>query len=254
MLTLVVPTYGGVPNVRRTVESAKGACNDVVIVSTAPHEEDNEAFAQMGQVVPLPWNFVFYHGFGSLYNQGTPAAKNDWLVLLGTGETMQDVNAQLRSHLSAPDASRVFTCFHHNDPHQWKRIWNRTGGTMWSGLIHEEIVGGRDAGLLFRMQDTAKTPEDDPVKNEVFRYLKTLSYHRMYHELLHHPEKLGGTNPGWVDFVHGSRAAIERFMTDHADLYAAVMNEDFFAFRDLVRQRMNAGQKAEFVNFQPQGT
>lgn len=232
---------------QRTVDSVKGLCDDVVIVSTAPYLEDNEAFAKMGNVVSLSWNFVFYHGFGSLYNMGTPAAKNDWLMLLGTGETMAEANHDLRTYLVNASLHHVFECFHHNDRHQWKRIWNRNGGTMWSGLIHEEIVGGENRGLLFRMQDTEKTPEEDPVKNEAFRYIKTLSYHRMYHELLHHPEKLGGTNPGWVDFVHGSRAAIEQFMADHADLYAAVMNEDFFMFLDLVRQRMEAGKPVEYV-------
>jgi hypothetical protein len=189
-----------------------------------------------------------------MMNQGTIAAKNDWLLLFGVAETLAESYTDIPAKLSQSANNCIFRCCHENDPNQWKRIWNRTSNSRWSGLIHEEIIGGVDGGLLFRMQDTDKTPMADPLKQEVFRYIKTLSYNAMYHRLLHNPNQLAGTNSGWLQFVAGARESIEAFVEGHKDMLLACMDGDFPKLLGLVSDKLEAGNLAAGVKFTPVGT
>lgn len=253
MLTLIVPCYSGRENLDRTIASARGICNEVVIISTALFDEDRAHFASAGKVVELPWNHVFHHGFGDLYNYGSNAASNDWLLLLGVAETVAEMYQDIGILDDSPPDT-VWECDHINDRHHWKRVWNRTGGPRWSGVIHEEIVGGHVGGLLFRMQDTDKTPLPDAVQNEALKYVKTVSYNAMYGKLLRDPTALGGANSYWLDFVAGARESIEAFLAAHADMLDACERGDLPGFMQLVRERMDKQQAATGVSFSPQGT
>lgn len=253
MISLVIPAYSAGPNIERTIKSVEGLCDDVVIISTAPFKEDVGELNKLGTVVELPWNHTFLHGFGSMMNEGSRSAKNDWLLLFGVAETFAESFRDVKAVLRDSPFDSVFRCSHANDIHTWKRIWNKQSGSHWSGLIHEEIVGGSDKGLLFRMQDTEKEPEADPVKQEVFRFLKTLAYNAMYHRLLHNPDQLGGADSGWLRFVNGAKESIEGFCLEHKDMLNACMCGDFNQLLKLVEDKVNAGQKAHGVIFDPVG-
>lgn len=250
MITLVIPTFGGHPsNIQRTIDSCAGVVDDVVIISTCPYPEDEEHLRTLGSVVSLPWNYTYLNGFGEMMNQGTAAAKNDWLLLFGVGETLFRQHQPM--HLTLKNAARgsVFRCNHINDPHRWGRIWNRRGGTRWGGLIHESIGGGQDGCVLFEMRDTPKEsagPEKDPV----FRHIKATLYNAMYRRLLQHPEELNFTDPGWLNFVRGAEDSINEFCTQNQDLLSAATEGDFKAFADAVSQRE---APASGVNFRPLG-
>jgi glycosyltransferase involved in cell wall biosynthesis len=252
--SLVIPSYGGGPNIERTISSCRDVCDEVIIISAALFESDVAHFKTIAnQVIELPWNFVFLHGFGSLHNQASNYAKNDWLLLLGVAETLAQEYMPLNDVLRNSGADLVFRCNHANDPHTWKRIWNRAGGPMWSGIIHEEIAMGKEGQILFRMQDTEKVPDADAFRNEVRKYIKTCSYHWLYEQLARKPERLGATNAGWLDFVNGSIEAREVFLNEHADLLQAAIEGDKEAFLKGVETRLNAQQAATGVNFAPQG-
>jgi hypothetical protein len=262
MMTLIIPSYGGGINVERTIESCRHVCNETIIISTAPYKEDTQHFQRIAdQVVTLPWNYVFHHGHGELHNQGTAAAKNDWLLLLGTAETWAEhveCTAEplctVPERLSRVPADVTFRCNHHGDPHTWKRVWNRTGGTRWSGIMHEEIEGGMGDTLLFRMQDTEKVADMDPLKNETLRWIKALSYNYLYAQLLDHPERLGAANNGWLKFVKGAEGSIRKFCADNSAMLSACLDGDFGRFRSLVfRAKEEEYRAATGVNFQPQG-
>lgn len=255
MITLVVPSYGGGPNIERTIASVSGICDEIVIISTALWDVDKVHFRQIAhKVVDLPWNYVFLHGFGSMMNMGTAAAKNDWLMLLGVAETFAEAHTDVSRALRTAHVNAVFRCNHVNDPHQWKRVWNRTGGTHWAGIIHEEIAGGVEGGLLFRMQDTDKTKRGDELQNEAMRFIKTLSYNHLYDVLLNHPERLGGTNAAWLKFVAGARESIVAFVDEHRNMLDACIAGDMDGFLKLVEGRMNQNKPADGVLFTPQGT
>ena len=253
-ISLVIPCYSAGPNIERTIKSCEDVCDDVVMISTAPYAEDVEALKELGTVVELPFNFTFIHGFGSMMNQGTTSTKNDWILLFGVAETLAQEIKPLRETLDkCSHLDSMFRVSHEGDINVWKRIWNRKSGSHWSGLIHEEIVGGTEREVLIRMQDTEKVPVDDPLKQEVFRYIKTLSYNAMYHRLIHHPEQLGGTDAGWIKFVNGARESIEAFCDEHKDMLNACLEGDFDELQRLVEKRMNAGKIADGVKFEPVG-
>lgn len=249
MITLVVPTFGGNPaNIRRTIDSCAGVIDDVVIISTCPYREDLVELKSLGVVVELPWNYTYLNGFGEMMNQGTEAAKNDWLILFGVGETLLRPHAPIHTTLKTAPRDNVFRCDHANDPHRWGRVWNRRGKTRWGGLIHESIGGGHESTVLFEMRDTPKEATGSAEKDAVFRHIKTTLYNAMYRRLLLHPDQLSHTDPGWLNFVRGAEGSITEFCEQNADLLDAAMKGDFAAFASAAQQR-----EAKGVNFRPTG-
>ena len=255
MISLIIPAYTSGPNIERTIESARSLCDEVVVVCTAPYISDVSALKKLGTVIELPWNYVFLHGFGPLYNAGTIGCKNDWQLLLGVAETVAEQTNDIHGLLKRSEPTDVYRCNHVNDPNTWKRIWNRSGGALWSGIIHEEIVTpGRVGDVIFRMQDTPKVPCEDPLRAEVFRFIKTLSYNHLYRQLLLHPGRLGGASRGWIDFVNGARESIMTFCDTHRDMLDACIEGDAGRFIRIVEERMCGGDRAGGVNFRPTGT
>ncbi len=254
-VSLIIPSCGSHPeNIQRTINSCSHICDDTVIVSTAFFIEDQSLFRDIAtKVVQLDWNYVFKQGFGSMMNQGTPHTRHDWCLLLGVAETWAEDFRDTPHLLESAPNNMVFRCSHHNDPNTWKRLWNRTGGPEWSGLIHEEIRGGIDGGVTFRFQDTDKTPKTDPTKQEILRWIKVLTYHEQYWRLLNDSSLLFGTDPGWLAFVNGSRESIISFRENHQDLIQPCLSGDLVAFLKAVDVRMDKGDEAKGVNFNPTG-
>lgn len=253
-LTLTIPTFGGHPdNLRRTIASVPMA-TETVIVSTAIFDDDVEVFRSLaGKVVELPWNTVFLHGFGHIYNQGSTVASQPWQLLLGVAETIAEEYTPILEALARWTPRHLHRIDHRGDAHRWKRFWNASSGTKWDGIIHEEITGGPEGNVIARMQDTAKTPCDDPFRNEVLKWIKTCSYNHLYQTLGNHPERLGGTNAGWLSFLRGARESIDAFCLEHSDLISAAIAGNKDAFLDGVRRRMDGGTGVHGVNFNPQG-
>lgn len=253
-VSTIIPSYGGGPNLERTIESCREVADETIIISTALFEEDLMHFKRVAdKVIELPWNFTFLHGHGSLHNQASNYAKNDWLLLFGVAETLAEQYLPMGEVLRNSGRDLVFRCNHVGDHHTWKRLWNRAGGPMWSGIMHEEIGGGQDGGVLFRMQDTEKVPDEDAFKNEVRKYVKTCSYHHLYRCLRENPNRLGAANAGWLEFVNGSKEANEQFLAEHDDLVGAALEGDKARFLRNVYARLNASKPATGVNFNPQG-
>jgi hypothetical protein len=253
MMTLILPSFGGGVNVERTIESCRHVCDEVVIISTAFFSEDQQHFRRIAdKVVELPWNFTFLHGHGELHNQATALAKNDWLLLLGTAETFAEPLMPVAETLASASPREMFRCNHHNDPHSWKRVWNRTSGVHWSGIMHEELTGGDDGRLLFRMQDTEKTPSLDAFKDEARRWVKGLVYNLQYYRLLKDPSLLGAASTGWLKFVKGAEESITKYCEDNQGMLRACIEGDLPRFLKLVEQASQC-REPYGVNFKPQG-
>jgi hypothetical protein len=249
MITLVIPAYSCGPDIERTIASCKGVCDEAVFISTSPYPDEVQGMKDMGAtVVELPWNFTYHNGFGELHNQGAPAAKNDWLLLFGVAETLAEQYTPLIDEVRFCRKNAMLRCDHVNDPNRWKRLYNRQV-CRWSGIIHEEVTGGILGEVVFRMQDTDKTPNPDPLRSEVFRHLKSTLYHHQYRRLRGDNGLLGATNPGWINFVNGSKEANEAFISEHADLMEAFNSGDFQAFERGVANRIEKHQPADAVNY-----
>lgn len=248
MITLIIPSYGGGVNLERTIDSCREVADETIIISTAFFDEDKAHFRRVAdKVVELPWNYTFLHGHGELHNQATAFAKNDWLLLLGTAETWAESHMDVEATLAAASPAEMFLCDHQGDPHRWKRVWNRQGGVRWSGIMHEELTGGDHGRLLFRMQDTEKTPDLDPLKQAARKWVKGLSYNWLYRELLLNPDRLGAASRGWLDFVKGAESSIRCFYLDNYGMMTACLAGDISAFLRCVERAM----EPYGVNFDP---
>ncbi len=250
-LSLILPAYSYGPPMDRTISSCAPICDETIIISTCLFPQDLEMFhAVADKVVELPWNYVFNHGFGEMHNQATQFAKNDWLILLGVGETMAQQYGSIEDALGRGPLNHIFRCDHHNDINTWGRIWHRNVGISWGGIIHEELSGGGHGGVIFRMADTHKEPRESAFEQEALRFIKTCSYNHLYHLLLHNPALLGATNAGWLGFVNGARESIEAFCEAHRAMIDACVDGDKERFLGLVR---SAVKPADGVKYEPVG-
>lgn len=253
MISLLIPTCGGnIENFKRTADSARSVCDEVVAISTCLFKEDLEAVKQAAdKVVELPWCFTFQNGFGEMHNKGHRVAKNDWIILLGVGETIHSGHERIKPMIQANGPRAVLSCWHINDPNHWRRLYNRNHA-YWSGGIHESVVGGEGKGDAFEMRDTDKLPLPDPFKQEALKWYKGALYNARYRHLLRNPDTLGGTDRGWLAFVAGAKESIEGYCEEHKDLVDAGINGDLVPFLEGVRRRMD-GSATPKVNFAPQG-
>lgn len=254
--SLIVPWFGGNPEpLLNTVNSVRGICSETVVVHQKLFDDDAEIAASIADnVVTVDWNECFKDGgYGLLPNIGASTASGPWMLLLGMGETWAESHGDTHKILAEANPKTMFKCHHIGDSHQWKRVWRPDSEVVWSGPLHEECSGGIDGPLLFRMADLPKKPLQDSFRNECLKWLKTTSYHNGYWTLLHHPEKRGATNEGWLKFVAGARESIEDFVETNKDLMEAAWEGDREAFYEGVRQRMDEGRKPEQVNHNPTG-
>lgn len=253
-ISLIIPAFSYGPPLQRSWETFKPICDELIIISTAFWEEDLEAMRKLtDKVVVLDWNYTALHGFGEMMNRGTTAAKNDWLMLFGIGETFHYSHvADLTGTILKSDPKTVLKVDHDNDPNQWTRIWNRSSGNQWSGVIHEAITG-HHGPVVMRMKDTPKEPRPDKYEQEVLKYTKLCLYHEQYRRLREDNQLLGATDPGWIQFVNGSKESNEEFMEQNADLLDAMRTGDLPKFLACVRIRVCGEKLAIGVNFNPTG-
>lgn len=253
MITGLIPVCGGnIENVERTAASLRVFCEEIVIVSTVMFDDEKAALKKgAGHVVSLPWNFIAECGFAALHNYGAEHSRNDWLVRLDVAETYLKSHRPIRETLKNSVPEQVFFCDHINAQDRWRRVWNRRGA-KWSGIIHESLFG-EDAGLLFEMRDTPKTP-GDPFRDELVRWHKSVLYHMLHVRLRNHHEHLGAADQGWLKFLEERREEMNQFIAQNNDLVCAMRQGDLENFKALVQQRMDNGLMAYGVDFNPTGT
>lgn len=255
MISLLVPWFGGSPTpLIRTRDSAQGIVDETVVVHQQLFDDDAEVVRSIAsKVVTIDWNAVFRMGFGEMTNQGLRACGSNWVVWLGTGETIAEQYVPMRDTLASwSNKLTTFRCNHLNDVHTWRRVFCPAAGVRVGGLIHEDVKG-EEGPVMFRMQDTIKERHDEEFRNECAKWHKTCSYNYLYQRLGQNPQDLSYTDPGWLGFVNGAKASIDAFCEEHRDLIGAAVSGDRQAFYDGVRRRMDAERPAQGVNFEPLG-
>lgn len=263
LLCGVVPWFGGHPdNLRRTTDSLRQVCDEVLVVHQTLFDSDRDvARAIADKVEVVDWNFVFGpEGYGGLPNKHGQSSCQ-WMLLLGVGETVAEQYKPIREVLRNSARNKVWRCNHVNDSNTWGRLWCPSGGVRWGGLIHEEAGGGVNGEyLLFRMQDTDKTPHPDPFVNDALRWLKSVSYGDAYHRLHQSIDPATDdsplrsfTNRGWISFVKGSREVWAKNQVEWQDFLEAARSGNRDAFLAAVRRRMAADQKPVGCNFAATG-
>lgn len=258
-LTLVIPAFSYGPALERTWESCQHVCDDLVIISTAFWEKDLDAMRKLTpKVVVLDWNYTMLNGFGEMMNRGTGDAKNEWCLLLGVGETFEKEHLPFLENVNGAPKRSVMFCDHEGDKHQWGRIWNKNSDCHWSGYIHESIIGKPGmpqfvhGPTVFRMRDTHKEPREDIYEQKALEFLKPILYHWQY-KRLRETRWLGGTDPGWLGFVDGSKEANDDFIAKHRPMIDCVISGDLGGFLNLVKEAVDAEQKPTGCNYNPLG-
>ncbi len=268
LLSGIVPWFGGHPdNLKRTVDSMRTVCDEVLVVHQTLFDSDTEiARGIADKVEVVDWNFVFGpEGYGGLPNKHGQS-ESDWFLLFGVGETLAEEYTSIRTVLRNSPRNVIWKCNHRNndgqfDPNLWGRIWCPGGGVRWGGLIHEEAGGGVAGGqVLFRMLDTPKTPHPDPFVNECLKWMKLTSYDANYWKLLQSIDPItedsslrSFTNKWWVGFVRGARESLEAKQEKWKDFMEAGLSGDREAFFAAVRHRMAGNEHPVGCNFAPLG-
>lgn len=266
LLCGVIPWFGGHPdNLRRTVDSMRPVCDEVLVVHQSLFDSDRDVARSIADKVEVTdWNCVFGpEGYGGLPNKHGQS-QCEWMLLLGVGETIAGQYKPIREVLRNSPMNVVWRCDHLNDTNTWGRIWRPSSGVSWKGVIHEEAGGGSNGSVIFRMQDTDKEPHSDPFVNECLKWMKVTSYDHQYYRLgdsaQWQPEGsagkvplLGYTNRGWLTFCAGSKEARFDKQREWADLIGPGVSGDRESFYAAVRHRMENNDKPTGVNFAPTG-
>lgn len=249
MITLVSLTQGNPIALKRTVDnvlsSFEGLVNDVVVGDLCVFQEDskeiNTIYANTGtpyRTIPLPFNFIFEHGFGHTLNNIASFAKNDLILYMNVSEV---VEANMKIDLLKGN----YNCFNFNhatDPHQWTRLYHK-GRLQWSGRIHEEVIGDRNLcpSVLFQMADTEKDSTDE-FKSNVYNDIKELVYFNQYLKLVDNPSDRGATNEGWVKWAKDNYEHLKTRLEAKGERYNAMKE------CDLSKYLSNCQEFGEFKN------
>ena len=229
-LTLITMSQGNPQALRRTFESYAPYCQQIVYGDVLLFDEDREAVRAMQKDFPLeivafPFNFIFLHGFSAILNALAYHAKTDYVTYANCSEII-DPNFPIQLNLLDDDAFNCFFFRHAVEQHRWVRTYNPRE-LRWSGMIHEEVDGERRMcpSEIFYMADTEKDTAD-PFKARVCDDVKEMVYFEQLDRLRRHPEMLGRTSQGWLDYTNAQGLYYESKQRERGRRFDAFLNSD----------------------------
>lgn len=255
-ITLITMGAGNVKALGKTLESFKNVFDEVVYGDLLLFEEDREFICGYKreynmQVVALPFNFIFRHGFSNTLNTLAKEATNDYIVYMNTSEIIDEDYGIVDIVKSNPDCN-AFYFIHRTDPHRWFRMYNRRE-LEWSGVIHEQLKGEYRPyhKPIFMMADLEKDM-DDPFKADVFNSVKEICYFRNYNRIVDYPKKLGETDPGWIQFATDNYDNMKERMQSNAGLYEAFCTGSDLMLHQAIRNFKPTGkfQSSNLIEYQ----
>lgn len=258
MLTLIFPTQGNPIAALRTIKSVSHIVDEIVIGSVCLFEEDVEMLHSYKKdfnikIIGLPFNYIFLNGFSKTLNHISSFAKNDLILYLNVGETIEKSEGDISSKFS-PDFNSYYID-HSQENHRWWRCYNRRD-LKWDGLIHEELWPDENFKPynkpLFTFADTEKDMLD-PFKAKVKNDVKECVYWRQLMQLVDHPELLSSTNAGWLKFAHDTYQSMSdriklkgnRFKYFIEGDYDALM-KDYYTNPEFEKERFDSNHAIEF--------
>lgn len=231
-LTLLTMSQGNPIALKRTLDSFKGICNEVVFGDLLIFEKDRELIRSWQEqynmgIVEFPFNSIFEHGFASTLNILANYATNDWVLYMNCSEVMDGEFDVL------PKLNDNFNCHyltHSVETHHWFRLYNRKQ-LQWSGPIHEEVIGNRRPSIdsIFQFADTDKDMID-PFYAKIMNEIKELCYFEQYIKLIDRPDLIGATNPGWVDYAKDGYESLKERLAKKGKRYEAFRDGNLAKF------------------------
>lgn len=255
-LTLLTMGQGNPAALKRTLDSFKGICNEVIFGDLLIFESDRQIIRGYQEeynmpIVEFEFNHIFKHGFANTLNTLAYYATNDFVLYMNIGEVMDgefDVLGKLNNDFN------TYYLTHAIEKHHWFRLYNRKE-LQWNGLIHEEVYGKRISNPtpVFQFADTEKDLTTDfyvKVMNDV----KELCYFYQYLKLVDNPELIGATNLGWVDYAKDGYDNLKERLLKKGKRYQAFQEgnlskflEDIFTNPEFENERH---ESSELINYQ----
>lgn len=230
MITLVTPTQGNPKALRRTMDNVKsafgGLVNEVMVGDVSVFHDNFTTGFEDARIIKMPFDTLFKHGFSRVLNELAEKGTNNLCMYLNVGEIVE-------SNLNTSLLAQGFNCYsfnHATDPHTWFRVWDKRE-LQWSGRIHEEITGRqrRCPRHLFTMADTPKDDDSD-WRAGIYNDIKEMVYFQQYVHIAEHPEDLGATNRGWLDYSVSGLDDFKRRLAEKGERYTAMLNGDLAAY------------------------
>lgn len=225
---------GNVIILEETLKSFSTICDEIVVGDMIIFPEDREILYSYEQkynlkIVPLPFDYIFRHGFASVLNLLAAEASNNAVLYLNTSEVIEIDNGILDI------VSDVYNCYyfdHATDPHRWFRFYDKRE-LKWSGRIHEalEAIPGHDFRpyhkAAFRMADLEKDMFS-PFKAAVFNSIKETIYFTNYMSIVEKPSEMGATDPGWIKFATENYDSMKERLDAKGELYISFLAGDYY--------------------------
>lgn len=232
MLTLLTMSQGNPIALKRTLDSFKPFCDEVIFGDLCIFEDDRKIIESYKEqynmkIVRFPFNHIFVGGFSRVLNGLAIHAKNDLVLYMNVSEII-DPNTEKEIVFTHEHNAFYFT--HAIEKHHWYRMYNRKQ-CEWQGLIHEELqpLPGHQIKHCqinsFQMADTEKDMQD-AFKAKVYNDIKELTYFNQYIKLVTSPHLIGSTNQGWVDYAKDAYPSLISRLGKKGNRYIAFQHEN----------------------------
>lgn len=237
MISLITMGAGNPRAFLKTLESTEGVVDEIIFGDLLLFPEDRDLVHSYKdrfnlKVVPMPWNYIYHHGFSTVLNLLASEATYDWALYLNVSEIIAEGAESVRDMVKDNPDCNAFFFDHATDPHRWFRLY-RKRELHWSGIIHEQLKGEYRPfhKPIFRMADLPKD-NDNPTCARILDSLKEIVYFHQYLELVDDPERLGETNEGWVNFAKQDYESFKGRLQQRQKQVDAVEAGDLLAFID----------------------
>lgn len=206
-ITLITPAHANPIALKRTIESVSGICDEIIVADLCMFKEDSIEMSKYCdeynmKLICFPFNHLYYYGFSEILNMLAYRAKNNIVLYLNVGEVIDTrFPARVFDAVSDENECNAWYIDHETEKHRWWRCYDRRY-LKWSGRIHEELVGDYKPyhKPIFTFADTDKDM-DNPFKAWVANDVKEMVYWKQLMHIVDHPEDLGATNSGWLEFA-----------------------------------------------------
>lgn len=255
-ITLITMGQGNPVALKRTLDSFKGTVDEIIFGDLLIFDSDRAIIEKYKeeynlQIIRMPFNFIFDHGFALTLNALAFHATNDWILYMNVSEVM-DGDHPIKAQMS--DEYNCYPLDHAVETHRWFRLYNRKE-LQWGGIIHEEVIGDLRQCPFFvmRFQDTEKDVEDS-FKAKVCNDVKEINYWKQYMLLVEDPALRGTTHQGWIDHAKADYDHFKERMLKKGKRYEAFLTgnltmylEDIYTNPEFEKERF---ESTELINFQ----
>ncbi len=233
-ISLITMSHGNPIALKRTFDSFKGICDEIVYGDLCIFPEDSELIetykAEFNlKIIKLPFDFIFKNGFSEVLNTLAEQSSNNMCLYANCSEVVDGEERAKRLINEMLYNYNVYAINHAVETHVWWRCWDKSE-LKWGGMIHEEIIKDKNELIqcpyfIFQFKDTEKDMGDE-LKAWAYNSIKEIVYFTQYIRLVEHPELIGITNEYWLGFAKDNYDSMKHRLMDKGRMYEAFVKGD----------------------------